>query len=167
MMSTLYDLCCALQAHEPTNPETQGPKDEEPHDRLLTGVHSDTYAENVVRSRGVAASSQPAGPPTSLFIGARVRTQFTREEGGDDRWYCGVVTDINLGTQQASVRYDDGETWTGSWDDIYETSAQNQDSPSGLFYLSIIFLLFAAALLTLMGSGEPRQLPMWWQACSS
>ena len=29
----------------------------------------------------------------SIRKGDRVQTQYEREEGGDDRWYCGVVVE--------------------------------------------------------------------------
>lgn len=45
--------------------------------------------------------------------GARVQTQYTRDEGGDDLWYTATVTHCyENGT--SSLRYDDGDSWTGS-----------------------------------------------------
>ena len=44
--------------------------------------------------------------------GARVQTQYTRDEGGDDLWYTASVTACyENGTTR--LAYDDGDSWTG------------------------------------------------------
>jgi hypothetical protein len=41
-----------------------------------------------------------------------VKTQWTRDEGGNDCWYNATVVKI-YNTGKASLRYDDGDRWTG------------------------------------------------------
>jgi len=47
-----------------------------------------------------------------------VQTQYTREEGGDDRWYSGTITKV-FANGHASIKYDDGDKWTGHASDIH------------------------------------------------
>ena len=54
-----------------------------------------------------------------LCRGTRVQTQWLREEGGDGRWYAGVVVALYPGGARATVEYDDGELWTGSLGRVY------------------------------------------------
>jgi len=44
--------------------------------------------------------------------GSRVKTQWTRDEGGNDQWYTATVVKI-FDNGKASLRYDDGDRWTG------------------------------------------------------
>ena len=48
-----------------------------------------------------------------LHVNTRVQTQWTREEGGDDRWHAGTVNAI-LESGEVTIKYDDGDDWTGS-----------------------------------------------------
>ena len=48
-----------------------------------------------------------------LYVNTRVQTQWTREEGGDDRWHAGTVNAI-LESGKVTIKYDDGDNWTGS-----------------------------------------------------
>ena len=61
--------------------------------------------------------SKPSGPAAAnghtLHAGDRIQTQWTRDEGGDNYWYSGTVTQC-FGNGQAHVKYDDGDQWTGS-----------------------------------------------------
>ena len=52
-----------------------------------------------------------------LYVGTRVQTQWTREEGGDDRWYAGSVSAV-LASGEVTIKYDDGDEWTGSAMDV-------------------------------------------------
>lgn len=53
------------------------------------------------------------GADGPLFVNTRVQTQWTKEEGGDDRWYAGSVYAI-LESGEVTIKYDDGDDWTGS-----------------------------------------------------
>ena len=44
-------------------------------------------------SSNKATSDAVACRNGSIRKGDRVQTQYEREEGGDDKWYCGVVTE--------------------------------------------------------------------------
>ena len=48
----------------------------------------------------------------NLTVGARIQTQYTLSEGGDNLWYTGSITDL-YSNGDAAVRYDDGDRWTG------------------------------------------------------
>ena len=39
-------------------------------------------------------TSTASADGTPLYVGTRVQTQWTREEGGDDRWYAGSVSAV-------------------------------------------------------------------------
>ena len=54
-----------------------------------------------------------------LGMGDRVQTEWTRAEGGDGRYYAGTITAVHLSRNEATVRYDDGDTWTGDAMDVY------------------------------------------------
>ena len=54
----------------------------------------------------------------TLCKGSRVRTQWTRAEGGNDHWYNGTITKV-FANRHASIRYDDGDVWTGDTMDIF------------------------------------------------
>ena len=72
-----------------------------------------------------------------LFKGARVQTQYTRSEGGDDLWYTGTVRSL-LDIGSASIEYDDGDRWSGNPIYVYmlppgapaHTSPQPYGAPS-------------------------------------
>ena len=53
-----------------------------------------------------------------LYVGTRVQTQWTREEGGDDRWYAGSVSAV-LASGEVTIKYDDGDSWTGRGVDVH------------------------------------------------
>jgi len=52
-----------------------------------------------------------------LQVHTRVQVQWTREEGGDDRWYAGSVSAV-LASGEVTIKYDDGDEWTGSAMDV-------------------------------------------------
>lgn len=64
------------------------------------------------------ADTAVGGHGSALHRGTRVRTQWTRAEGGDDQWYQGVVQDV-YGNGQVTIRYDDGDEWTGSSSEVF------------------------------------------------
>ena len=47
-----------------------------------------------------------------ITVGSRVKTQWTRAEGGNGQWYTGTVTKV-YASGRAAIRYDDGDRWTG------------------------------------------------------
>ena len=63
----------------------------------------------------------------SIFVGSRVRTQWCRAEGGNDCWYNGTVTKVF--TNAASIRYDDGDRWTGESSCIFRLDAPAPHAP--------------------------------------
>lgn len=68
-----------------------------------------------------------------LVIGSRVQTQYTLDEGGNDEWYAGTVGALLPGGD-ATVVYDDGDTWTGSCAELYMLRGDDQEHalPQGL-----------------------------------
>ena len=67
---------------------------------------------------GEGPSSTASADGTPLYVGTRVQTQWTREEGGDDRWYAGSVSAV-LASGEVTIKYDDGDEWTGSAMDVH------------------------------------------------
>ena len=67
-------------------------------------------------SEGPSSTASADGTP--LYVGTRVQTQWTREEGGDDRWYAGSVSAV-LASGEGTIKYDDGDEWTGSAMDVH------------------------------------------------
>ena len=65
---------------------------------------------------GTPVDVQGADGP--LSVGAAVQTQFTRDEGGDDSWHAGRVVGF-VASGEVSVKYDDGDEWTGSAREVY------------------------------------------------
>eukprot|EP00927_Polykrikos_kofoidii_P030896 TRINITY_DN26576_c0_g2_i1.p1 TRINITY_DN26576_c0_g2~~TRINITY_DN26576_c0_g2_i1.p1 ORF type:complete len:187 (-),score=25.89 TRINITY_DN26576_c0_g2_i1:81-641(-) len=63
------------------------------------------------QSGSTAASAN--GANGTLRVGSRVRTQWTREEGGDGNFYSGKVTHV-FENDEVKIKYDDGDTWKGS-----------------------------------------------------
>ena len=61
---------------------------------------------------GAGPSSTASADGTPLYVGTRVQTRWTREEGGDDRWYAGRVVAM-LASGKVTIKYDDGDRWTG------------------------------------------------------
>ena len=57
---------------------------------------------------GVGVAAETAVANGMIRIGSRVKTQYTREEGGDDRWYSGTITKV-FANGHASIKYDDGD----------------------------------------------------------
>ena len=53
-----------------------------------------------------------------LRKGVRCQTQWEREEGGNDKWYCATVQEC-YDSGKAKLVYDDGDTWTGKAVYIY------------------------------------------------
>ena len=68
---------------------------------------------------GKTMSAEPIACANGMIqIGSRVKTQWTKEEGGDNSWFQATVNAIfNDGT--AFLRYDDGDTWTGNAGAMY------------------------------------------------
>ena len=60
---------------------------------------------------GEGPSSTASADGTPLYVGTRVQTQWTREEGGDGRWYAGRVVAM-LASGEVTIKYDDGDRWT-------------------------------------------------------
>ena len=58
------------------------------------------------------------GANGSLSINNKVKTQYTREEGGDGKWYKGRITEIHPGNI-CTVIYDDGDKWFGNAKYVY------------------------------------------------
>ena len=56
----------------------------------------------------MTSPDQAEGANGLVRKGDRVQTQYTRDEGGDDRWYSGTVSGIRSETR-VSIKYDDGE----------------------------------------------------------
>eukprot|EP00405_Crypthecodinium_cohnii_P050168 CAMPEP_0206588764 /NCGR_PEP_ID=MMETSP0325_2-20121206/38492_1 /ASSEMBLY_ACC=CAM_ASM_000347 /TAXON_ID=2866 /ORGANISM="Crypthecodinium cohnii, Strain Seligo" /LENGTH=166 /DNA_ID=CAMNT_0054097135 /DNA_START=23 /DNA_END=523 /DNA_ORIENTATION=- len=52
------------------------------------------------------------GANAHLTKGERVQTQYTLEEGGDGRWYCGHVARL-YENGNVKIKYDDGDQWKG------------------------------------------------------
>ena len=48
----------------------------------------------------------------SIRRGDRVQTQWERQEGGNDKWFCGVVQEA-YSNGKVKLAYDDGDDWTG------------------------------------------------------
>ena len=67
---------------------------------------------------GAGPSSTASADGTPLYVGTRVQTQWTREEGGDDRWYAGSVSAV-LASGEVTIKYDDGDRWTGRGVDVH------------------------------------------------
>ena len=63
-------------------------------------------------------TSTASADGTPLYVGTRVQTQWTREEGGDDRWYAGRVVAM-LASGEVTIKYDDGDNWTGMGVDVH------------------------------------------------
>lgn len=68
----------------------------------------------------VRCAESVQGATGQILVGDRVETQWTKEEGGDDQWYPGVVTDVDSTAQTATILYDDGDTWTGPAEYIHK-----------------------------------------------
>jgi len=77
--------------------------------------------------KGVATEAQCANG--ILGVGSRVQTQYTRDEGGDDRWYSGTITKV-FANNRASIRYDDGDKWTGETMYIHLLQPRSGPGPS-------------------------------------
>ena len=66
--------------------------------------------------------NEPAAPPGTqipcanghLQVGSRVQTQYEVREGGNGRWYSGSITRVYPSSGCATIRYDDGDMWTGT-----------------------------------------------------
>jgi len=48
----------------------------------------------------------------SIRKGDRVQTQWERDEGGNDKWFCGIVQEA-YENGKVKLKYDDGDDWTG------------------------------------------------------
>jgi len=64
------------------------------------------FSSNKATSEAVACRNG------SIRKGDRVQTQYEREEGGNDKWYCGVVAEAYT-NGKVKLQYDDGDDWTG------------------------------------------------------
>jgi hypothetical protein len=54
------------------------------------------------------AESAPGHAGATLVVGSRVQTQYTRDEGGDDRWYAATVRTV-YADGSVELQYDDGD----------------------------------------------------------
>jgi len=62
------------------------------------------------------------GATGPLEVGSRVQTEWTREEGGDGRWYPATVQKC-YESGEVYLLYDDGDTWKGSGKYVYDLNA--------------------------------------------
>ena len=82
---------------------------------------------------GRAGNAAPSGGPPVLadgelaYVGCRVQTQWTRDEGGDDGWYAATI--VRMQGQRATLHYDDGDMWTGGLDEMF-TLRGDEDPPT-------------------------------------
>lgn len=110
----------------------------------------------------------------SIVIFSRVQTQWTADEGGDGGWYSGQVVAIERSIAReeffAEIVYDDGDTWSGTTNDIYALpefnamASQSANLPGGLLADSIV-----AAAECLCGPELRRMMTMlvlWFSVCS-
>jgi len=110
----------------------------------------------------------------SIIIFSRVQTQWTANEGGDGGWYSGQVVAIERSIAReeffAEIMYDDGDTWSGTTNDIYALpefnamASQSANLPGGLLPDSIV-----AAAECLCGPELRRMMTMlvlWFSVCS-
>ena len=86
--------------------------------------------------------------------GSRVQTQYTRAEGGDDRWYAGTIVEV-YANHKAKIRYDDGDKWTGDTMHIYllnppPTMAAPQQTPGMVVMTAVVPA----------GAGPGQQIPV-------
>ena len=72
--------CLSIPPSAKTAPEHQAAP-------VFGGHMCGLFSSNKVTSEAVACRNG------SIRKGDRVQTQYEREEGGDDRWYCGVVVE--------------------------------------------------------------------------
>eukprot|EP00931_Biecheleriopsis_adriatica_P014817 TRINITY_DN116912_c0_g1_i1.p1 TRINITY_DN116912_c0_g1~~TRINITY_DN116912_c0_g1_i1.p1 ORF type:complete len:189 (-),score=15.96 TRINITY_DN116912_c0_g1_i1:53-568(-) len=63
------------------------------------------------------------GANGTLRKGARVQTQWTRDEGGNDRWYKGTVQRL-FKNDRVRIYYDDGDRWTGWAGYVWDLTGQ-------------------------------------------
>jgi len=70
---------------------------------------------------GITGPEPPSceGANGILVKGHRVQTQYTRDEGGDDRWYSGTIKHL-LSNNRVKIKYDDGDSWTGPACYVYD-----------------------------------------------
>eukprot|EP00929_Paragymnodinium_shiwhaense_P103788 TRINITY_DN6754_c0_g1_i1.p1 TRINITY_DN6754_c0_g1~~TRINITY_DN6754_c0_g1_i1.p1 ORF type:complete len:554 (+),score=124.76 TRINITY_DN6754_c0_g1_i1:80-1741(+) len=64
-------------------------------------------------SDGGMPGAEAEGATGLLTPGTRVKTQFTKEEGGDDLFYDGVIKKVTP-SGDVTIKYDDGDVWTGN-----------------------------------------------------
>ena len=79
----------------------------------------------VVTPVGVQGADGP------LSVGARVQTQWTRAEGGNDSWHAGrLVAFVACG--DVTIKYDDSDEWTGSAGEVYLLDGAHPPKSVGL-----------------------------------
>jgi len=88
---------------QPSQPP-YGQPNQPPHGQPPAGE-----ARNYPSAAPGAGATQIPGANGQLVVGARVQTQFTRAEGGDDGWYKGIIDRINADDWSAYIKYDDGD----------------------------------------------------------
>jgi hypothetical protein len=72
--------------------------------------------------------NQLQGANGILTEGVRVQTQFTVEEGGDGRWYAGIIQAC-YPNGSCKIQYDDGDTWQGPGEDVHLADPPQQAFP--------------------------------------
>eukprot|EP00929_Paragymnodinium_shiwhaense_P100775 TRINITY_DN63354_c0_g2_i1.p1 TRINITY_DN63354_c0_g2~~TRINITY_DN63354_c0_g2_i1.p1 ORF type:complete len:1126 (+),score=241.03 TRINITY_DN63354_c0_g2_i1:142-3519(+) len=83
-------------------------------DRMTSKV-TDSKKIRAIRRVGDGSAvsvSPPAGMGARYGVGSRVKTQYTRSEGGDGSWYVGTVIAAHP-DGSVTIKYDDGDEWTG------------------------------------------------------
>mmetsp|Transcript_28355 Transcript_28355/g.78222 ORF Transcript_28355/g.78222 Transcript_28355/m.78222 type:complete len:90 (+) Transcript_28355:63-332(+) len=68
-----------------------------------------------------APDSLPCANDSRMVKGDRVQTCYD-DVGGDGKWYQGTVTRLHA-NRQASIAYDDGDSWTGPTQYIHKLNA--------------------------------------------
>ena len=123
-------------------------------------------------SRGILAVVGADG--AELKVGVRVATQLADDEGGDGEWYSGVITAIGPFGTSVSIRYDDGDKWTGSPKLVWQEQAvpgeggeQECRLPRKAFVLTLVlcgvtaFTLFVVSFSTRWMRAE--EVGLWYQ----
>ena len=122
---------------------------------------------------GEGPSSTASADGTPLYVGTRVQTQWTREEGGDDRWYAGRVVAM-LASGEVTIKYDDGDHWTGREVDVHLPDGAHPlkktvgvaDRVNGCLFnccvCYVILVMIAQPLLSGLGDKRTGETGLWY-----
>ena len=86
---------------------------------ISTNNHSDHYNRNVTQQHNDPFAGKTRCSPDDIDVGLRVQTQYTFAENGDGQWYTGTIVRISPCNLEVTIKYDDGDDWTGSVYDVY------------------------------------------------